>query len=148
MIEVEMTDDIRKYETKSIGPFTTRQAVCLIIGVVLGAPLAILIPVDIVYKIVLFCVGAALPFICGFIKMDGAHAEVVLIRMAYKLFITPTKRKYKLENSFRKAMETMEKKEEQARYANMSVSQQKAYRKKKEKKQIRYSNKKGCRIYH
>ncbi len=147
MIEVEMSDDIRKYETKTLGPFTTRQLVCVVIGIVLGAPIAALVPVDITYKIVLFCVFAAIPFMCGFIKMDGAHAEVILIRLAYKYFICPAKRKYILKNSFREALKAMEKREEQAKYANLSVSQQKAYKKQKENKQIRYSNKKGCRVY-
>ena len=32
MIEVEINQDIRDYKTKLIGPFTTRQVICLVLG--------------------------------------------------------------------------------------------------------------------
>ena len=39
MIEIEVNQDIREYKTKLIGPFTTRQVICLILGgtTVIGA---------------------------------------------------------------------------------------------------------------
>ena len=39
MIEVEINQDIRDYKTKLIGPFTTRQVICLVLGggTVIGA---------------------------------------------------------------------------------------------------------------
>lgn len=148
MIEVEMSEDIRKYEPKAIGPFTLRQAICAGIAVCLGLPAALIIPGDITVKVLIFCLFGGIPLACGYIKMDGAYAEVIVIRYIYSHMLTPRKRKYKRKNAFKEQIEILEKKEENAKLSQMTSSQQKSYQKQKAKKgTVKYSNKKEYRVY-
>ena len=147
MIDVEMADDIRKYETKTLGMFTTRQLVALCIGAVYSLPIALLIPVSFENKLLIFGLLMAPAIICGFTKMDGTNFEVVAIRMIYTFFLTPAKRKRIQKNTFREAMEKRDQKEEKIMLSKMSDSKRKEYEKNKKKKVIKYSNRKEFKVY-
>ncbi len=147
-VEVEMSDDIRKYETKTIGPFTTRQAVCTGIALLYSIPIGVFAPVEIDNKILIILVVALPVILAGYIKMDGATFEILLLRLAYWKFLSPPKRKYKTPNTFHEAMKEMEKKEKRKKLARMSEEERKAFaEKEKQSKIIVYSKKKQYRIY-
>lgn len=146
MIDVEMSDDIRKYEIKTMGPFTTRQLVCIIIAVILGAPI-FFFDFTIDTKIIVASILAIPPLLCGWIKIDGATFEVIAMRYIYLKFLTPAKRKFISKNSYREKLDVMKKQEEQQMLQTLPPAQQKRYLKNKEKKLVKYSNNKACKVY-
>ncbi len=146
MVSVEMNDDIRKFETKLIGPFTKRQTICFVVGIAYSLPVAMLVPTSLTNKIFIGLILAIPALICGYAKMDGMYMESLFFRVIYLLFLTPSKRKYVTVNSFREMLKGKEKKRETARLAKMSKSQQKAYHKRKSSLP-RYSKKKALKIY-
>lgn len=149
MIEVEMTDDIRKYETKTVGPFTTRQVISIVIGAAYSIPIGLLIPVSMDNKIFIMIMLAVPAFLCGFIKMDGMPFEALAARMLYMYVLTPTHRKYDTPCSFRKDMEAREKRILKRNLARLTPEQRKIYEKKHDPKNrvIRYSEKAKYKVY-
>ena len=150
MIEVQMTDDIRKYETKTIGPFTTRQLVCIIIAAIITIPIAALTDFEWDNKMLLIVILSVPIVACGYVKMDGAYFEVLALRFIYFFFLTPKKRKYVRKNVYKKYQEAIEKSEKEAKLQKLSESQRRAYRKHEEEKKkasVKYSNKKELKIY-
>ena len=146
-----MTDDIRKFEPKTIGPFTTRQVVCFLIAAIICVPIGLLTDLEWDNKILLIVAMGVPIAACGYVKMDGAYFEVLAIRFLYAFFLTPKKRIYKRENQYRKLQKAIEKNEKQAKFSKLTDSQKKAYKKheaaKKKKANIKYSNKKELKIY-
>ena len=147
MIKVQMTDDIRKYETKIIGPFTGRQATCVGIGLVVGFVIASLIPTTWDNKLVIALFLAMPIWICGWIKVSDTPLEIFIIRIIYTFVLTPTKRKYKVKHWLKEDIEKYDKKVEKARLSKMSSSEQKKYKNKKANKVIKYSKKKEYKVY-
>lgn len=148
MITVEMTDDIRKYKVKSLGPFSMREAVFLAIGCLYSFPIASIWPTTLENKVLIFAILAAPVIICGFTKMTGGTAEVIALRFLYLYVLTPAKRKYIATNTFRSDMKMYKAGLEKLKTASLTPKQQKLYQKKKEAaKKIRYSNKKEFKIY-
>lgn len=148
MIEVEMVDDIRKTETKTLGPFTTRQLISVVLASSYSIPIALHIPFDISLKIV-FGILLALPVaMCGWVKLNKEPFEIVLIRYVYKHFLTPCRRKVKQKNAYMESLKKVRKKEESAMIKKMSPKKRKAYMKqKKNGKTVVYSQKKVYKIY-
>ena len=147
-VDVEMTDDIRKYDTKSFGPFTTRQVVCIAVGLAYSIPIAILAPLSFSDSIVLMLALAAPAIIAGYVKMNGCPFEVLVIRMAYWYFLTPRKRKYKAPNTYREALNLVEAKNKRRKLKNMTEAERKKYMEKEEKKKnVVYSRKKSLKVY-
>lgn len=68
MIEVEMTKDIREYEPKTFGFFTTRQMVWSVIGLLLAFLLFKFVPASFDVRIVLAFVGFSPAVFFGFTK--------------------------------------------------------------------------------
>ena len=99
MIEIEMSKDIRDFEPKLIGPFTSRQMVCIAVGVACGLPWVIL-PIPLMLKLVLAVVFAAPGIACGYIKVYGIYAEKFFLNVMLPIYINPQKRKYKTENTY------------------------------------------------
>lgn len=148
MIQVQVPKDIRKFQTKAIGPFTLRQVVCLILGIVPAVLVAILVPLGIEYKILIGMIFAIPIWLCGFLKIDGATPEVYVIRLIYKYFLTSPKRKVKYENTYREAFKSLKKKEEKEKLLQMTVKERKRYIKEsRQKKKIKYSNNPKYKIY-
>lgn len=149
MIEVEMTDDIRKYDTKLLGPFSKRQLVCSVIALAYSVPIGLLLPINGLGNRIITIFFLAVPVLsCGWFKMDGAPLEVVVMRMIYMYFLTPAKRKYIKTCTFHEAMKQMDKEEEKNRISKMSKKDQKSYEKKKKNKPfVKYSNKSEFKIY-
>ncbi len=148
MIEVQMTEDIRKAQPKTMGPFTQREVVCILIGLIYSIPIAILVPFDLTYKLVVFTLLLAPAYMCGSMKINDTNMEIVAIRWIYKHMLTPQRRMEKDENTFKKAMEKYEKDLEKKKISKLTPRQQKAYQKKKAaKNSVRYSNKKEYHVY-
>lgn len=146
-IEVEMTEDIRKYDVKVIGPFNARQLACTLIGIACAVP-GVLIPKSIDGKIIFGIICAAPAMLCGWVKYCGMHFETMFFRFLYLLVLTPKKRLYKRKNSYRAFVDELEKKEEQERVKTMSAKEKKAYLKEKKlKQQIKYSKLPQYKIY-
>lgn len=128
-VEMEMPKDIRKYETKLVGPFTLRQTVCALIGAAYAVPIGLLLPIDnISTKIVIIIFLMAPAIMCGWMKMDGVTPEVFAIRLVYTIFLTPHMRKVKYTNFFYEQYKKYLKKEETRKVAKMSPQRQRAYR--------------------
>lgn len=101
-IEIEIPKDITKYESKLIGPFTTRQTVCIVPAVALGifafVGLKNIIPSqDIRIGLVIISV---LPFLLfGWYKPYGLPFEQFLKTAFISNVLAPKNRKYKTENT-------------------------------------------------
>lgn len=147
-IIVEMADDIRKFETKSVGPFTTRQLIWGLAGIGIALPIGLLLPFKLEDKILVSLVLAVPAFIMGFIKMDGMKGEVLVIRYLYKKVLAPQRRKYISKNTFREDLERQEKIREKKKLSKMTASEKKKYEKEKQSKEkIVYSSKKENKVY-
>lgn len=119
MIEIEVNQDIREYKTKLIGPFTTRQVICLILGgtTVIGA-YNLLQPYLTSDTTTFICMILAVPFILmsGIFEPHGMKMEDFLRASFVSLVLSPTVRKYELENSYNKQlMEERKKKKKKKR---------------------------------
>ena len=119
MIEIEVNQDIREYKTKLIGPFTTRQVICLILGgtTVIGA-YNLLQPYLTSDTTTFVCMILAVPFILmsGIFEPHGMKMEDFLRASFVSLVLLPTVRKYELENSYNKQlMEERKKKKKKKR---------------------------------
>lgn len=119
MIEIEINQDIRDYKTKLIGPFTTRQVICIILGVatVVGA-YNLLQPYLTSDTTTFICMILASPFVLmsGFFEPHGMKMEDFLRASFVSLVLSPTVRKYELENSYNKQlMEERKKKKKKKR---------------------------------
>lgn len=119
MIEIEVNQDIREYKTKLIGPFTTRQVICLILGgtTIIGA-YNLLQPYLTSDTTTFVCMILAVPFILmsGIFEPHGMKMEDFLRASFVSLVLSPTVRKYELENSYNKQlMEERKKKKKKKR---------------------------------
>ena len=148
MITVEMSDDIRKYENKTLGPFTTRQVVALSGGLLLGSILALLLPISLGNKFTV-AIFVALPIIaCGFVKLDGAYFETIALNMLYLYVLTPKKRKNIQKSDFMQEYEELTKKEEQIMLSKLDKAQKKAYQQTHgPNKKITYSSRSEFKVY-
>lgn len=126
MIEIEVNQDIREYKTKLIGPFTTRQVICLILGgtTVIGA-YNLLQPYLTSDTTTFVCMILAVPFILmsGIFEPHGMKMEDFLRASFVSLVLSPTVRKYELENSYNKQlMEERKKKKKKKRKKSKNKS--------------------------
>lgn len=102
MIEIEIPEDIRKYEAKFVGPFTLRQAVCFAAGCVLAVPTYLIIskfaPTDVA---AFACIIVSAPFlVCGWVQPYGMTMEQFAKTAFVSNILAPTKRKYKTVNLY------------------------------------------------
>ncbi len=135
-VEVQMTDDIRKFQNKVVGPLTFRQLICVGVAAVAAVPTFGLIPGEFTDKLlpVLAIVSPILAF--GWVTMDGCPAEMILMRILYAKYLAPPKRKALTESSYHKEYVKMKKKEELKKNGGKEV-----------KKVVKYSQKKKNRVY-
>lgn len=126
MIEVEINQDIRQYKTKLIGPFTTRQVICLVLGgaTVVGAYnlLQSYLTSDMTSFI---CMTLAIPFVLmsGIVEPHGMNMEDFLRASFVSLVLAPTVRRYELENSYNKQLVEERKKKKKKKKKRISKIQ-------------------------
>ena len=147
MIDVEMSDDIRKYETKTKGMFTTRQVVCIVIGLAVALPIGLLLPFKDFWNKILAIVFIALPFwFCGH-KVNGVNLEVLALRFIYLKYLTPAKRRVIQKNWFHESMNEYNRYLEKIKILKLNKSQRSEYEKMNKKGNIKYSIRKEYKVY-
>ncbi len=148
MIEVQMTDDVRKIDPKVVGRYTKRQIICLLIAATYAVPIAINLPLELVPKLAIGTTLAAPVVLCGWIKVNKEPFEIVAVRYIYKKFLTPQKRKVKILNPYKDALKKVRKDTEKEMVKKMSPQKRKEYEKAKKKgKMVTYSTKKDLKMY-
>ena len=102
MIELEIPKDIRKYEAKTFGPFTTRQLICFVIACVISIGvykgLGAFVPQDLCFFIILIIVSPVL--LCGWFKPYGMPFEKFVQATFVSMILAPKVRKYVIENIY------------------------------------------------
>lgn len=147
MIDVEMTDDVRKYETKPILKiFTVRQGICVGAGIGVGLIIGGMLPIkDITFKLIAIALIAIPIAMCGFVQLNGNYFEFVILRFIYLKFLTPQKRRNKQKNLAKMKIQEIQKADENEKLKNLTPSQKKKYYKKKTS--VKYSSKPEYKIY-
>ena len=147
MIDVEMSDDIRKYETKSIGMFTPRQFACIVLGLVVALPIGLFLPINDVWNKIIVIILLALPiWLCGY-KINGTNFEVLVIRFIYLYYLTPAKRKSVQKNWFHEDMNAYNKNLEKIKLLKLDKSQRSEYEKAHKKGNVKYSIRKEYKVF-
>ncbi len=119
MIEVSINKDIQAFEPKLIGPFTTRQLICVIISAVLAIlgynTLGTFLPQDL--RIVVCFVFAAPSILVGWAKPLGMKFEHFAKVIVLTYLLAPNVRKYKTVNAlaYKTPAEITEEKKENER---------------------------------
>lgn len=102
MIEIEINEDVRKYKTKLIGPFTTRQVICLILGSITIVGIAQYLKPILTSDLTTFiCMVVAVPFMAvGWIEPYGMKMEDFARTAFISLALAPSIRKFEHTNSY------------------------------------------------
>lgn len=113
MIDIKIPKDIEKYQTKLIGPFTLRQAICFgggaFIAFTICRPLF-----ESVDSTIASIVSALVmsPFLaCGFLTPYGLPFEQFFVRVVLYSLLTPKKRKFKMDDCLKDYLTEKEKKQ-------------------------------------
>ena len=105
-IEREIPKDIDKYEAKLLGPFTTRQTICIVPAAISAIGTVLLlkdfVPQDVYFVVALFL--AAPWLLCGWVKMGGLPFEKFLQTVFISIVLAPKHRVYKTVNMHEKAL--------------------------------------------
>lgn len=104
MIEIEIPSDIKEYEPKFIGPFSVRQAICLIgiAGTMAGGYILINQFMQNGLRVIIPLL-LTLPWILiGYYKPYGMKFEDYAKSQLYTSILPPKKRLYKTENLYSK----------------------------------------------
>lgn len=100
MIEIEMSKNIKEFEPKLMGPLTTRQLICVAIGVAIGVPIALLVPLSPMFKVIIGILCASPALLCGWLKIFDIPLEKFFIDDILGLLRNPQKRRYKTANTW------------------------------------------------
>lgn len=98
MIETKVPMDVRTYKAKLIGPFTTRQLICVSIAAALDAFLFLVIinPLNIPVRLAVFVlVLIDVPILSFILEPMGLPMEKYIRNVLIRSLIAPTKRKAK-----------------------------------------------------
>ena len=98
MIETKVPMDVRSYKAKLIGPFSTRQLICITIAVALDAFLflAVITPLNIPVRLAVFVlVFIDVPIVSFIVEPMGLPMEKYIKNVLFRSLIAPTKRKAK-----------------------------------------------------
>jgi len=98
MLQTTIPKDIRKYEAKMAGPFTTRQTIFFVIACICAYIAWFLL------KNVNACFLFAIPAIAfGWVKVYGQPLEKFIKSAFISNFVSPKQRKYKTKNIYKLA---------------------------------------------
>ncbi|MGI6606547.1 MAG: PrgI family protein [Peptococcia bacterium] len=114
MIEVRIPKEIRTYKEKLFLGLNVRQTVCSVLALAINVPLYIFarpyIGDQIASWVIIFTAGPL--FLVGFFNYNGMPFEQFLVCIMKFMFLTPQKRKYKVENLYAILLEMYEKEKE------------------------------------
>lgn len=100
MIEKNVPRDMSKYEAKLIGPLTTRHVVCLVPGAIVAVLAFFAFKGVLGDAALLISTILAVPFgLCGLYKPYGIPFEKYAKTVFCSVVLSPTKKKYKTENT-------------------------------------------------
>lgn len=121
MIETKVPKDIRRYKTKLIGPFSTRQLICFAVAVVVDilVYLCILGPLELSLNTVIYVIiFLDIPIFAFIFEPMGVPMEIYLKNVMVKSFIYPAKRKVKtrLREENKNILSDKERKAKQKKY--------------------------------
>lgn len=144
MLEVTMSDDIRRHTPAMMAGLTGRQLAHTGLGLGITIPIGIAMyasGLSISVCVVVIVLGIAFGIVAGQMNKNGLHFENYAVLMITHFILTPQKRKYKTENSFKGLMKAYEKEVERVKINAMTNAERKAYEKAKgEKPKINYGN--------
>lgn len=143
-IEVPIPDDVRRHDTKAFLIFTKRQFRYILTGICWGFLWALLIPGTTLTKSAIGCLLAFPVILIGFIKLDGAYLDVLLIRIIYLYFLTPIKRKIKAIPSLYEQYRKEKEMEQEIKFRNYRKKHASSFRK---VKRVLYNNKPEYKIH-
>ena len=147
MVEVTVNKDIRKTETKFLGPFTLRQFISVAIASLYAIPLFICLKIDITARIMIPCILAIPVAMCGWIKPFGMHFEFFLAKFLYLTLLTPSKRKVLPGNTYKREYQKLIDRDERRMMAKMSDAKRKAYLEEKKHPKIKRSGKPQYKVF-
>lgn len=111
MIEVRIPKEIRTYKEKLFLGLNVRQTVCSVLALAINVPLYIFVRPyigdQIASWVIIFTAGPL--FLVGFFNYNGMPFEQFLVCIVKFMFLTPQKRKYKVENLYVILLEMYEK---------------------------------------
>lgn len=125
MIEIDIPKDIREYDSKLVGPFTTRQTICLVAGgAVAFAVYSLIKNIELPSDAQLIITGIfIIPFILfGWFKPYGMALEQFLKVALISNFIAPAKRIYEVNNMYIEKKKRLTKKEKEKKKKGMYKS--------------------------
>lgn len=126
MIEIEIPKDIKDYEPKLIGPFTTRQAICtgaiVIISIVGYNVLKHVF--DNGLKFIIPLIVCLIPMLIGWYKPYGMRFEQYALSQFNTVILPPKKRLYKVENTYQQFEKLIEKEEKEKLEAEKKKAKQ------------------------
>lgn len=136
MIEIEIPKDIKDYEPKLIGPFTTRQTICfaaIVLIMVVGYNVLKLF-FDNGLKVIIPLVVSAIPMAIGWYKPYGMRFEKYALSQFQTVILPPKKRLYKVDNIYDQFDKIIEKEEaEKAKQESVQKQREKNSKNKKSK---------------
>lgn len=100
MIEIKIPQEINKYESKLVGPLTTRQTACVVCMAALCAGTYYILK-DIINSDILYftCFLMAVPFgVIGWYKPYGMRAEKFILAVLFNTIISSSRRIFKSQN--------------------------------------------------
>lgn len=127
MIEIRLTKELGDYEPKLIGPFTSRQIICIIIA----APFCFLIyhftakvlPIDVAGFLI--AIPGLIAALFGWCKPYGMKTEKFLKSIAVNVLLAPMNRAYKTKNAHESVIKVLTSAEEpEASEKEASATQQ------------------------
>jgi hypothetical protein len=92
-----MSQDIKSFEPRILGPFTLRQIICVSLSCSYGIPLVLALPGDISVRILVALVLMTPVVACGWLRVQGMPLEKFAV-MIFKNMIKKPKRRYGEEN--------------------------------------------------
>lgn len=133
MFEIQIPKDIRTYDAKLIGPFTTRQTICVGIGSLLAIIAYNTIGQFVSQDLRIFiCLVVVLPaLLAGWVKPYGMPFEKYALVILTTHILAPKYRKYKTINAFE--MKTPEEKEAELERRKEIIKANEKYRRSKKK---------------
>lgn len=138
MIEIEIPKDIREYESKLIGPFTTRQLLCgigLVLSCYLSYKAAVSVLGDESSLKFFFPMICAIPFgLVGWVKPYGMHFEKFAKSVFVSLVLAPAKRFYKIDNVYDRFDKIIDKEEKEKQLQLEKASKEASSNHKKSKR--------------
>jgi len=107
-VEREILQDITKYKTRFLGPFSVREIVCIGIIVAIDVPAFLILSKFFVMSFVMPCLIflALPPALCGFFPIYDMPFEKFVISIIQTQILSPRIRKYKGKTGVEKFLES------------------------------------------